>query len=167
MCFFHYAIFINVFLCFVPTPKWVSDWLLLVFPQASMFFVLLLLCCLKSSMCRSDGCCRSCCMLPIVSTISNSNRSTQDKVVFGYLLVRTCSASRVLSLLQLCKWLALPSTLRMPCVFKEVLSSAASTVGALSPSYLFTVHFISFSSFYAVSLYPTRATLAPLDMTCQ
>lgn len=51
----------------------------------------------------------------------------------------------------------------MSCVFKKVLSSAASAVGALSPSYLFTVHFISFSSSSTVSLYPTRATLAPLD----
>lgn len=31
-------------------------------------------------------------------------------------------------------------------------------------SYLFAVHFISFSSFSAVSLYPTRATLPPLDL---
>lgn len=95
------------FLSFFPTPKRVSDWLPLVPPQANTFFVLLLLYCLKSSMSSSDGCLKTCCMLPIVSTISNSNRSTQDKVVLGFLLVPADGISRVLSLRRFCKWLEL------------------------------------------------------------
>lgn len=37
-------------------------------------------------------------------------------------------------------------------------------VGSLSSSYLCVVHFIYFSSSFAVSLFPARATLAPLDL---
>lgn len=84
--------------------EWVTDCRLCFRRRArSLFF--LLLCCLKSSISSGDGCLRTCCMLPIVSTISN--RSTKDKVVVGRLLVRKDSVFRVLSLLGFCQWLAL------------------------------------------------------------
>lgn len=86
MFFLSYCV--SFFLSISPTPKWVSGWLPLVPPQANTFFVLLLLCCLKSSTSGSDGCLKTCRMLPIVSTISNSNRSTRDKVVLGFLWIR-------------------------------------------------------------------------------
>lgn len=67
------------------------------------------------------------------------------------------------SILQMMRAFLLPW--ECPVSLKKVLFSAESTVGALSQSYLFTVHFnFFFSSFSAVSLYPTRPTLAPLDL---
>lgn len=113
-------------------------------------------------MSSSDGCPKTCWMLPIVSTISNSNRSTVDsgfsvgtrrRYLEGFVTVSILQMTSAFLLLWEC-----------PVSLKKVLSSAASAVGALSPSYLFTVHFISFSSSSAVSLYPTRATLSPLDL---